>query len=274
MAGKLGILAGGGELPGRIIAACRAADRPFFVLAFKDEADPAILVDAPHAVIRMGAAGEGFRILHEAGVEEIVFAGGVRRPTVASLRPDWRAAKFFARIGYRALGDNGLLSAVIKEMETEGFRVVGADAILGGDLAPRGTFGKVEPDEQATADIAYGVAVAKAIGSLDIGQAVVVQQGMVIGVEAIEGTDALLQRCSGLRREGPGGVLVKLAKPGQERRADLPTIGVRTIEAARAAGLRGIAVEAGATIVIDRRGVAAAADAAGIFVVGLATGES
>jgi DUF1009 family protein len=272
MAGKLGILAGGGELPGRIIAACRATDRPFFVLGFRDEVDPAILVDVPHAVIRMGAAGEGFRILHEAGVEEIVFAGGVRRPTVASLRPDWRAAKFFARIGYRALGDNGLLSAVIKEMETEGFRVVGADAILGGDLAPRGNFGKVEPDEQATADIAYGVAVAKAIGSLDIGQAVDVQQGMVIGVEAIEGTDALLQRCSGLRREGPGGVLVKLAKPGQERRADLPTIGVRTITAARAAGLRGIAVEAGATIVIDRRGVAAAAVAAGIFVVGLATG--
>jgi UDP-2,3-diacylglucosamine hydrolase len=272
MAGKLGILAGGGELPGRIIAACRAAERPFFVLAFKDEVDPAILVDAPHAVIRMGAAGEGFRLLHEAGVEELVFAGGVRRPTVTSLRPDWRAAKFFARIGYRALGDNGLLSAVIKELEGEGFRVVGADAILGGDLAPRGAFGRIAPDDRANADIAYGVALARAIGSLDIGQAVVVQQGIVLGVEAIEGTDALLQRCAGLRREGPGGVLVKLAKPGQERRADLPTIGVRTIQAALAAGLRGVAVEAGGTIVIDRGGVVAAADAAGLFVVGLAGG--
>jgi DUF1009 family protein len=273
MAGKLGILAGGGELPRRIIEACRASDRPFFVLAFKDEVDAAILVDAPHAVIRMGAAGEGFRILHEAGVEEIVFAGGVRRPTVASLRPDWRAAKFFARIGYRALGDNGLLSAVVKEFESEGFRVVGADAILSGDLAPLGAFGRLSPDEQANADIVYGVTVARAIGSLDIGQAVVVQQGIVIGVEAIEGTDALLQRCAGLRREGPGGVLVKIAKPGQERRADLPTIGVRTIEAALAAGLRGVAVEAGGTIVVDRRRVAETADAAGLFVVGVATSE-
>jgi UDP-2,3-diacylglucosamine hydrolase len=99
MVGKLGILAGAGELPRRIIEACRAANRDFFVLAFKGEADLSILAGVPHATIRLGAAGEGFRLLHEAGVEEIVFAGGLKRPTVTSLRPDWRAAKFFARIG-------------------------------------------------------------------------------------------------------------------------------------------------------------------------------
>jgi UDP-2,3-diacylglucosamine hydrolase len=272
MVGRLGILAGAGELPRRIIEACRAADRDFFVLAFKGEADPAILVDVPHATVRLGAAGEGFRLLHEAGVDELVFAGSLKRPTVTSLRPDWRAAKFFARIGYRALGDDGLLSAVIAELEGEGFKVVGADTLLRDDLAPHGLFGLVAPDAQAEADIAHGLTIARALGALDIGQAVVVQQGLVLGVEAIEGTDALLMRCRDLRREGPGGVLVKIAKPRQERRADLPTIGRRTVEAAHAAGLRGIAVEAGSTIVLDRPAIVAVADAAGLFVIGVEPG--
>ncbi|HZS83721.1 MAG TPA: UDP-2,3-diacylglucosamine diphosphatase LpxI [Stellaceae bacterium] len=269
MAGKLGILAGSGDLPRRLIEACRAAGRPFFVLAFAGEADPAALIGVPHAVLRLGAAGDGFRLLRENGVEELVFAGAIRRPTVASLRPDWRAAKFFARIGYRALGDNGLLSAVIRELEEEGFRVVGADAILGEGLAPTGPLGRLKPDAQAEADIAHGLAVARALGALDIGQAVVVQQGLVLGVEAIEGTDALLARCGTLRRDGPGGVLVKIAKPGQERRADLPTIGPRTVVGARDAGLRGIAVEAGSTIVLDRTALAEAADQAGLFILGI-----
>jgi DUF1009 family protein len=267
--GKLGILAGAGELPRRVIEACRAADRDFFVLAFAGEVDISMLADVPHAIVRLGAAGEGFRLLHEAGVEEIVFAGGVKRPTVMSLRPDWRTAKFFARIGYRALGDNGLFSAVIAEIEGEGFKVVGADTILDDALAPRGVFGRVAPDAQAKADIAHGLMIARALGALDIGQAVVVQQGLVLGVEAIEGTDALLARCRELAREGPGGVLVKIAKPGQERRADLPTIGVRTVQAAHAAGLRGIAVEVGSTIVLDRAGIVTAADVAAIFVIGV-----
>jgi DUF1009 family protein len=108
------------------------------------------------------------------------------------------------------------------------------------------------------------------LGALDVGQAAVVQQGIVLGVEAVDGTDALLARCGPLRRDGPGGVLVKVAKPGQDRRADLPTIGPQTVAAAAAAGLSGIAVEAGATFVADRTAVAAAADRAGLFVVGVA----
>ena len=125
------------------------------------------------------------------------------------------------------------------------------------------------PDAQALADIEHGQRLARALGALDIGQAVVVQQGLVLGVEAIEGTDALLRRCAALRREGPGGVLVKVEKPGQEQRADRPTIGPQTVALAAEAGLRGIAVEAGATIVLDRDEVVAAADRAGLFVLGI-----
>jgi DUF1009 family protein len=207
--------------------------------------------------------------LRENKVSELVLAGGIRRPSLAALRPDWRAAKLFARIGYRALGDDGLLSAVVSELEHEGFRVISPDQLLDGALAPEGPLGKVRPDAQSAADIEHGLRIARALGALDVGQAVIVQQGLVLGVEAIEGTDELLCRCAALRRDGPGGVLVKVQKPGQEPRADRPTIGLHTVQLATETGLRGIAIEADATIVLDHDEVVRAADGAGLFVVGV-----
>lgn len=269
MADRLGIVAGGGGLPRRLVEYCRAAGRDVFVLALEGAAEPATVRDVPHAWCRIGAAAAGLALLRENHVTELVLAGGVRRPSLAALRPDWRAAKLFARVGYRALGDDGLLSAVVGELEREGFRVIGADQLLERALAPAGPLGEIRPDRQAEADIARGLSVARAVGALDVGQAVIVQQGLVLGVEAIEGTDELLRRCAALRRDGPGGVLVKTEKPGQERRADRPTIGPRTVALAAETGLRGIAVEAGATIVLDRDEVIRSANRAGLFVVGV-----
>ena len=269
MAGRIGIVAGSGTLPRRLVESCRAAGREVFVLAIEGEADPTLVHGVPHAWSRLAAAGHALDALRANGVTELVLAGGVRRPSLSSLRPDWRAAKFFARVGYRALGDDGLLSAIVKELEREGFRVIGADQLLQAAALPEGPLGRLGPDAEAEADITRGVEIARALGALDIGQAVVVQQGLVLGVEAIEGTDALLRRCGELRREGPGGVLVKLEKPGQERRVDRPTIGPRTVALAAGAGLRGIAVEADATLVLDRDEMVRAADAAGLFVVGI-----
>jgi hypothetical protein len=180
-----------------------------------------------------------------------------------------RGVRFFAKIGKAALGDDGLLSAVTRELEEEGFRIVAPDAILADLVAARGVYTKSAPDETAERDIARAIEVARGLGRLDVGQAVVVQAGIVLGVEAIEGTDALLARCAGLRRDAPGGVLVKMRKPMQDRRVDLPTIGVETVRGAVVAGLRGIAIEAGGSLVIDRARVVAAADDAGLFVVGV-----
>jgi DUF1009 family protein len=265
---KLGIIAGSGALPGNVIEYCKRTGRDCFVLAFEGETDPTILDGIAHVWTRLGAAADNFRWLKDADVGEIVLAGGLRRPTLASLRPDWRAAKFFARVGLRALGDDGLLSAVIKELEGEGFTLIGVETLLTEALAGEGLYGACRPDEQAEIDLAYGFRVVAALGALDIGQAVVVQQGVVLGVEAAEGTDALIRRCGGLRRAGPGGVLVKAKKPEQERRADLPTIGPRTVELAHEAGLRGIAVEAGASLIVDRDRVVALADQCHLFVIG------
>lgn len=269
MAGRLGIVAGGGGLPRRLVECCRAAGRDVFVLALEGAAEPATVRDVPHAWCRIGAAATGLALLRENQVTELVLAGGIRRPSLAALRPDWRAAKLFARVGYRALGDDGLLSAVVRELEQEGFRVVGPEQVLDRAFVPEGPLGKIRPDAQAMTDIDRGLQIARGLGALDVGQAVIVQQGLVLGVEAIEGTDELLRRCASLRREGPGGVLVKVEKPGQEGRADRPTIGLRTLALAAETGLRGIAIEAQTTIVLDRDEVIRAADRAGLFVVGV-----
>src|SRR5712691_628391 len=267
--GPLGIIAGSGGLPRRVIESCRAAGREVFVLALEGAADHATVESVPHAWCRIGAAATALDLLRANAVGDLVLAGGVHRPSLAALRPDWKATKILARIGYRALGDDGLLTAIIKELEREGFRVIGADQLLDEAALPEGPLGQVRPDAEAESDIAHGMRVARAIGALDIGQAVVVQQGFVLGVEAIEGTDGLLRRCALLRRDGPGGVLVKVEKPGQERRADRPAIGPQTVLLAAESGLCGIAAEAGTTIVLDRDEVVRLADSTGLFVVGI-----
>ncbi len=266
----LGIIAGGGPLPGRVAAAARAAGRTVFILGLEGFADPAVLAPYPHLINRMGSVGRGLATLRTHGCQDVVMIGPVRRPSLLDLRPDAEGARMLARIGRAAFaGDDGLLAAVIRVLGEEGFRVIGAHEVLAEALAPAGLLTRAAPDAMAQADIDRGVAVLRLLGSADVGQACVVQQGLVLAVEAIEGTDAMLIRAGGLRREGAGGVLVKLSKPGQERRADLPTIGLDTVRHAAAAGLRGIAFEAQATILAERESSLAAADAAGLFMLGL-----
>jgi len=266
----LGILAGGGRLPGQVAAAAKAAGRPVFMVGLEGFADPAVLADWPHEVIRIGAATRILAALRAHRCHDLVLIGPVRRPSFLNMRPDAEGARLLARIGRAAfMGDDGLLAAVIRILAEEGFRVIGAHEILQAALGPGGLLSRTAPDARAMADIARGIAVARALGLADVGQGCVVQQGIVLAVEAAEGTDAMLARCGALAYPGPGGVLVKLVKPGQERRADLPTIGPDTLRGAAAAGLRGVAFEAGGTILADREGCVAVADAAEIFLLGL-----
>jgi DUF1009 family protein len=161
-----------------------------------------------------------------------------------------------------------LLRAVADELEKEGFVVIGAHEIEPALITPEGLLGKVSPTPETQKDVERGIEVARQLGVLDVGQAVIVQQGIVLGVEGVEGTDALIERCRGLHRKGSGGVLIKSCKPQQDRRLDLPTIGVQTVRKAFQAGLSGIAVEAGASLLLDRSEVLHAADKLGIFVLG------
>ena len=269
-ASPLGIIAGGGPLPGRVAEAAAAAGRPVFIVALDGYAEPDVIAAFPHATARLGAAGRILHLLRSHHCRDIVLVGPVRRPSLLHLRPDGEGARLLARIGRAAFaGDDGFLAAIVRVLGDEGFRVLGAHEVLTEAVGPRGLLSRAVPDAEATADIARAVAVVRALGQVDVGQGCVVQQGIVLAVEAVEGTDAMMIRAAGLRRPGPGGVLVKLVKPGQDRRADLPTIGPRTIDVAAAAGLRGIAFEAGGTLFTDRAGCVARADAAGLFLLGL-----
>lgn len=271
----LGILAGGGELPARLVEACRNQGRDYFILGFEGAVDAELLEGEPHARVRLGAIGDSLHYLHEAGVKELVMAGRLKRPSLATLRPDGTGAKLLARLGKSFFsGDNSLLTAVISYLEEEGFTVIGADQVLQRLLAPQGLIGRISPNKDAQKDIETGVRIGHAVGELDIGQSVIIQQGYVLGVEAAEGTDELITRCGALKRNVPhGGVLVKIKKPSQERRVDLPTIGVKTVENIAAAGFAGIAVEAGGALILDRQGVALKADALGVFVIGFSMGD-
>jgi hypothetical protein len=267
---KLGIIAGGGPLPVKVAAAARAAGRGVFILGLDGFADPALLAPWPHEMRRLGAAARIIAALRENACQDLVMIGPVRRPSLLDLRPDAEGAKLLARIGRAAFaGDDGLLAAVIRVLTEEGFSVVGAHEILRGAVAESGVLTRTAPDAQAMTDIHRGVEVVRLLGSADVGQGCVVQQGLVLAVEAIEGTDAMLARAGTLRRDGIGGVLVKLVKPGQDKRADLPTIGPETVRNAAAAGLRGLAFEGNATILAEREACLAAADAAGLFLLGL-----
>ena len=273
---KLGLIAGGGELPQILATRCLTAGRPLFVARLRGFADVALERFAG-AEIGIAELGRMFDILRSNGCEAVCFAGLVRRPDFSALRPDWRGLRSLpGAIAAARQGDDALLRFLAGEFEREGFIVEGAHEVDTGLSLGFGALGRHHPGSEHQADLDYALSVAKTIGRLDIGQSVVVVDGIVLAVEAQEGTDAMLARCaelpSALRGSSshPRGVLVKWPKPIQDRRMDLPTIGRRSIEQAAAVGLAGVAGEAGALLVVDRPGVLEAADRLGLFVLGLA----
>ena len=276
MTEKLGLLAGGGALPLELAAWRRGAGLPLFVVRLKGFADPALQA-FDGADIGIAELGRCFDALRRAGCDAVCFAGAVGRPDFGALKPDLRGlAALPGAVAAARAGDDALLRYLVRQFEQEGFRVVGAHEVRGEMLLDAGPAGAVSPDLAQAADAARGFEIAGAVGALDIGQGVVVCDGLVLAVEAQEGTDAMLRRIRDLPepiRGAPGaprGVLVKRAKPIQERRADLPTLGVATLENAAAAGLAGVAAEAGATLVVDKARVVEAADRLGLFLIGLA----
>jgi DUF1009 family protein len=263
----LGLIAGGGSLPGQLAAHCRSAGQPVVVAALAGFTEPAWVEDYPHRWFRLGEAAELVGWLKGAGAGEVCMLGPVRRPSLAELAPTAATAALALRLGYAAaLGDDNLLGQLGRHLEAEGLVLRGAHSLYPALLAAPGPITRAVPDAQAWADIARAAKVARALGALDVGQGAVVQQGLVLAVEAIEGTDAMLARVGGLARSGTGGVLVKLRKPQQDPRLDLPAIGPATVEAALAAGLRGIAIEAGGALLVERAALVARADGAGFFI--------
>ncbi len=271
---KLGVIAGAGALPRLLAEAAGEA----FVVRLAGVADAAFDL-RNSAECGLAEAGKILRALKDSNCDAVTLAGVVRRPDFSKLRPDWRGAALLPRvIAAAGKGDGAMLAVLVETLEVEGFLVVGADEVLASLAAPKGPIGALEPTEEQWTDIRKAAAIVAALGPFDVGQAAVVASGFTLAIEAAEGTDGVLARCAALPASARGGdrrngVLLKRPKPGQELRVDLPTIGADTVRGAHAAGLAGVAVEAGLTLVIDRDAVAREADRLGLFAYGFTPAE-
>ncbi len=279
-AGRLAIVAGGGDLPRRVAEQARRTGRNPFVVGLKGFAEASLLEEYDGPELSVGELGRLIQLMKKEGCEEMVFAGWLKRPDFGSLKLDLKGVQSLPKILAAAKkGDDALLRAVMDVFAEAGFRIIGADDVLNDLLVGPGALGRIEPLQDHWLDIRRAAEVAKISGSLEIGQGAVSCAGLILAVEAQEGTDRMLARVADLQVEIRGtpdarrGVLVKRPKPQQERRIDLPTIGVATVRGASAAGLAGIAVESGAALVVDRAEVASAADELGVFIYGFSPAE-
>jgi hypothetical protein len=272
----VGLIAGGGAMPFAVAESMLARGVQPVLFALKGTCDPVAVARFRHHWISVGQVGRAIKLFRAEHCRDLVFIGTLVRPALSEVRLDWATLRVLGRVwaAFRG-GDDHLLSGIGRILEQDGFRMVGIKDVAPDLLMPEGCLTRTAPDQNAAGDIARGREVLAALSPFDIGQAAVVIDGHVVGVEDIEGTDGLLARVARLRKEGRiraramRGVLVKAPKRGQDLRFDLPTIGSRTIEGAAAAGLAGIAIVAGNTIVADPQAMIEAADAAGLFVTGL-----
>ena len=254
--------------------AARGIDAVLFAL--RGACDPKRVERFRHHWISVGQLGRAVKLFRAEGCRDLVFIGSLVRPALSEIRLDWGTLRVIGQVwaSFRG-GDDHLLSGIGRILERDGFRMVGIRDVAPDLLMPEGWLTRAAPDEHATADIERGREVLRALSPFDIGQATIVIDGHVVGVEDIEGTDGLLARITRLRAEGrirakaARGVLVKAPKSGQDLRFDLPTVGPRTVEGAAHAKLAGMAVVAGNTLVADPQAMIAAADASGLFIAGL-----
>jgi UDP-2,3-diacylglucosamine hydrolase len=274
--GPLAVICGGGSLPFAVADAVIRRGRRVVLFAIRGWADPTRVVAYPHHWAAFGQFGWFCRVAQREGCRDVVFIGSMVRPPIWHLRPDFKTLSLLPRVLHIFRGgDDHLLTGVAKIFEEHGFRLVGAHQIAPEIVMPEGPLGRERPGVRDYADIATGMALLDATSPFDVGQAVVVADARVLATEAAEGTDQMLARIAELRRNGRiaagprRGVLVKAAKRGQDRRFDLPSIGPQTVEGAARAGLAGIAVRAGSTVVAEAGRIGEIADRERLFVVGM-----
>ncbi len=271
---KLGVIAGGGKLPAYLLDVCKNKSIEVYVAAINEQCDKFLIKNHPEKQtlwVDLGSAGKIIDFFKQNDVTDLVLIGSVKRPKLSRIKPDIKAVQILSRIAFKALGDNDLLCALKGELEKEEFKVRAVQDFCDNLLMPRGVLGdyKNTPTDRKTIEL--GIQASQDLGKKDIGQAVIVQNGRVIGLEDEHGTDALIKRCAPLLKsdKSDGGILVKTCKPQQDTSLDLPTIGVDTIQNAYEAGLKGIALQAGYTLLVDPKNIAEYANKYKIFVVGV-----
>jgi DUF1009 family protein len=273
---KLGIIAGGGDLPRAVAQSARESGREVYVVGLTGSLTEDWIKAFPFEMASIGAPGQIFKSLKRQAAAEILLAGKVDRPKFSELKLDARGVLLLPKVVKAARqGDDALLRMLVATFEEEGFRALSVAEAAPGLVCGEGNLTQTAPNDDHRADMVRAFAIVKALGALDVGQAAVVCEGLALAVEAAEGTNRMIERISQLGDNLRGtpqnrrGVLVKALKPNQDARTDMPVIGVATVEMAAAAGLSGIGLEAGAALIVDKKAVAARADALGLFVTGV-----
>ncbi|MGH7900093.1 MAG: LpxI family protein [Candidatus Binatia bacterium] len=266
MTEPIGLIAGNGRFPLIFAETAKREGARIVAVAHRGETDEAIerIADAV-TWVRVGELGKLIRTFRDAGVRRVVMAGGIKKVRLFSDWPDWRGAKFLARVG--SFKDDDLLRGVARELDGEGIEIVSSTLFLSSILAREGRLGRVAPKPTDGHDIALGFRAAKEAGRWDVGQSVIVKQGIVLAIEGMEGTDACIRRGGELGRGGV--VVVKVSKPQQDLRFDVPAVGPGTIAVMVEAGARVLALEIGRTLLLDRDELLSAADRHDIAVVGV-----
>lgn len=262
----LGLIAGSGDLPCLIIDKCRTQNRPIFVAAIENQTPPETVENVDHAWIKMGQFGRFIKEFQQRQIKNIVFAGSIKRPNLNTISLDWEGIKLLGSIGYKALGDDAILTIITDFFESKGFCVVAPAEILQ-DLRPqKGLLTLKSPTAEELDDIYKGIKILDLMASADVGQAIIMQMGQVLGIEAIEGTEALIHRICAYKLTTQGGVLVKMSKSQQNLKIDLPTIGVNTLTQLHEAKLNGLAIEVTRSQIIDQNNVIRLANELGLFI--------
>jgi UDP-2,3-diacylglucosamine hydrolase len=276
VSGNLGLIAGGGELPRAVAMAARAAGRNVFVVPLVGSVTEDWIADFPHEWLSPGEPGRIIRALKAAGAAEVLLAGRVDRPKFSEMKLDAKGMLLLPKaVAAAKRGDDALLRFIVGICEDEGLKTISVAQAAPSLVADEGALGRLAPGEEHFGDIVQAFKIVHALGALDVGQAAVVCEGLALSVEAAEGTDAMLERIATLRESLRGnqakkrGVLVKALKPTQDAKTDMPVVGVQTIRNAAGAFLAGIALEAGAALILDKAAVAAEADRLGLFVTGI-----
>jgi hypothetical protein len=268
---KLGILAGAGNLPKHVADACKEKSISYCVIGLDDEIDAHLFEGEKNLhKFKIHSVSKIIAKLKEEGVTHVTLTGRVKRADLARLLLDIKGAKLLALILKNGIADNAILTTIMKFIEKEGFKIVAPESIASDIIVQKGSLTKVKPDESAIQDINQGLKVLKGIASFDVGQSLVIQGGLTLGVEAAEGTDELIKRCGEVKQVvDVAPILIKVAKPNQDRRVDLPCVGPQTIELAFKYGIRGIAVDAGSTLLIEPEETIKLANKYKIFIVGI-----
>ena len=268
---SLAIVAGRGDLPKIIIKKCQQDNRKFIILLIEGQVSNEDYLQYQHYTLPIGQIGKALRIFRENQVKDIVFAGGIDKPSMTNIKVDGKGAMLLAKItGVKLFGDDNVLTAVTNFFKKEGFNILGAHQIVDDLVIDKGVLGKVKADKKFLTDIELGKKIIHTISEFDVGQSVVVQQNTIIGIEAKEGTDNLISRSGKVQfPKGRKPILIKMKKLGQNTAVDLPSIGIKTIENLHQNNFAGLAIEAGASLILDKQQVIKLADQYKLFIIGL-----